>query len=160
MNGRAIRAVDVGQYILDEYGSMDAMKLQKLCYYVQAWSLAWDRGPVFQDRIEAWKKGPMIRALFDRHRGQYYIEDVGGDASRVRSDPQVRATIKDVVRFYLPKTGQELSELTHAERPWRDARDRDWVEDHENSQATIPIRTMTEYYKALARRRQPERNRA
>jgi hypothetical protein len=32
---------DVAKYILQQRGEMTAMKLQKLCYYAQAWSLAW-----------------------------------------------------------------------------------------------------------------------
>ena len=153
MNGQAIRAVDVGQYILDQYGPMDSMKLQKLCYYVQAWSLAWGRGPAFSDRIEAWKRGPMIRALYDRHRGQYHVSDVGGDAGKVRAKPLLRATIKDVVKFYMPKTGQGRSELTHAERPWREARARDFVCDDDNSEAEITQPSMRDYYGSLAKRR-------
>ena len=33
------KAEDVAQYILEKLGAMPAMKLQKLCYYSQAWSL-------------------------------------------------------------------------------------------------------------------------
>ncbi len=45
------RAVDVATYILDREGEMSAMKLQKLVYYSQAWSLVWDDRPLFDDRI-------------------------------------------------------------------------------------------------------------
>lgn len=33
---------DVATYILQKRGDMSCMKLQKLCYYAQAWSLVWD----------------------------------------------------------------------------------------------------------------------
>jgi len=33
---------DVAAYILDKRGPMSHMKLQKLVYYCQAWSLVWD----------------------------------------------------------------------------------------------------------------------
>lgn len=33
---------DVAEYILDKLQTTTAMKLEKLCYYCQAWSLAWD----------------------------------------------------------------------------------------------------------------------
>lgn len=39
-------AFDVAQYILSKYGSMSAMKLQKLVFYSQAWSLVWDDAPM------------------------------------------------------------------------------------------------------------------
>ena len=37
-----ITVFDVANYILNKQGSMSAMKLQKLVYYSQAWSLVWD----------------------------------------------------------------------------------------------------------------------
>ena len=37
-----IQVFDVAAYILEKIGSMTTMKLQKLVYYSQAWSLVWD----------------------------------------------------------------------------------------------------------------------
>ena len=45
-------ALDVAAYILEKRGQMTAMKLQKLVYYAQAWSMVWDEEPLFADRIE------------------------------------------------------------------------------------------------------------
>lgn len=36
------RVFDVAKYILHKKGPMTTMKLEKLTYYCQAWSLAWD----------------------------------------------------------------------------------------------------------------------
>ena len=33
---------DVAEYILSESDTITAMKLERLCYYAQAWSLVWD----------------------------------------------------------------------------------------------------------------------
>ena len=38
---------DVAAYILHRAGTMTAMKLQKLVFYSQAWSLVWDEKPLF-----------------------------------------------------------------------------------------------------------------
>lgn len=57
-------ALDVAQYILEQQGPMPAMKLHKLLYYAQAWSLVWDDEPLFPERIEAWINGPVIPDLF------------------------------------------------------------------------------------------------
>ena len=69
----AVRAIDVAAYILREQGKMPAMKLQKLVYYSQAWSLVWDDKSLFRDRIEAWANGPVIRNLYKAHRGQFLV---------------------------------------------------------------------------------------
>jgi len=39
---------DVAAYILSKKAPMPAMKLQKLVYYAQSWSLVWDDEPLFQ----------------------------------------------------------------------------------------------------------------
>jgi uncharacterized phage-associated protein len=46
-------AHDVAAYILRGQGEMTAMKLEKLVYYAQAWSLVWDEEPLFKERVEA-----------------------------------------------------------------------------------------------------------
>ena len=40
---------DVAKYILEKLGTLSTMKLQKLCYYCQAWSLVWDDTPLFDE---------------------------------------------------------------------------------------------------------------
>ena len=52
--GEPVGVQDVAQYILDTLDGVTTKKLQKLCYYAQAWSLVWDDAPLFGDRIEAW----------------------------------------------------------------------------------------------------------
>src|ERR1700730_81854 len=64
---------DVAAFIVNRQGEMSAMKLQKLVYYSQAWSLVWDDEPLFDDAIEAWANGPVVRALYARHRGQFKV---------------------------------------------------------------------------------------
>lgn len=65
---------DIAAYILDRCGSMSAMKLQKLVYYAQAWSLALYGRPIFDSPIQAWSNGPVNQELFDKHRGRFVLE--------------------------------------------------------------------------------------
>ena len=87
---------DAAKFILKETKAVTAMKLQKLCYYAQAWSLVWDEAPLFDDKIEAWANGPVIPALYDQHRGQYSISDLDcGDENNLT--PEQKGTIKKVI---------------------------------------------------------------
>jgi uncharacterized phage-associated protein len=115
-----VNVLDVAEYILKKRGAMSAMKLQKLVYYAQAWSLVWDERPLFAESFEAWANGPVCQVLYDAHRGRYTLETVGGDASRLDAD--ARETVDAVLEFYGGHTSQWLSDLTHQERPWDDAR--------------------------------------
>ena len=141
-----VSAHDVAAYILREHGPTSAMKLQKLVYYAQAWSLVWDDRQLFDDPIEAWANGPVVRGLYERHRGQFEVRDwPWGDADRL--DRDARETIEAVVDYYGGRSAQVLSDLTHRELPWREARQ--GVPDGERGHRTISLATMAEYYASL-----------
>lgn len=138
---------DVAQYILERQGPMTTWKLQKLCYYSQAWSLVWDDIPLFEERIEAWANGPVVPALYEKHRGQFTISRIGGHPSALDKDQ--RETIDAVLATYGDKTSQWLSELTHAEAPWQDARTRGGLSLGERGNSEITLDDMAEYYGGL-----------
>lgn len=58
-----VSCFDVVKYILEKQGPMSQMKLHKLLYYCQAWSLVWDDMPLFHERLEAWGSGPVVPEL-------------------------------------------------------------------------------------------------
>ncbi|MEP7012721.1 MAG: type II toxin-antitoxin system antitoxin SocA domain-containing protein [Acidobacteriota bacterium] len=140
-------ANDVAAYILQQRGSMTAMKLQKLVYYSQAWSLVWDERPLFQARIEAWANGPVVPTLYAEHRGQFKVATwPKGDPNKLKSAE--RETIDAVLNFYGDKTSQWLSDLIHGERPWLDARA--GLLPEERGEALITLAGMAEYYGSLS----------
>ena len=62
---------DIAKYILEKYESLPTMKLQKLVYYSQAWSLAWDNEPLFYEEIKAWANGPVVEELYELLKGKF-----------------------------------------------------------------------------------------
>lgn len=100
----------------------DHHKLEKLCYYSQAWSLVWDERRLFPERFEAWANGPVCPDLYHAHKGMFKITrgDIHGDPSNIDEDGT--STIDAVLNAYGKMGAYQLSELTHSERPWRDAR--------------------------------------
>jgi len=140
---------DVAQYILSKSGRLTTWKLQKLCYYVQAWSLVWDDKPLFKEKIEAWVNGPVIPALYSRHQGRFYITDknITGEPSNITK--QQRDTIDAILDSYGTKSSTWLSELTHSESPWHDTRIRANLSCGERGNAEIKLDKMAEYYGGL-----------
>lgn len=118
-----VSVFDVAKYILQKTGPITAMKLQKLVYYSQAWSLVWDEAKLFDSKIEAWSNGAVIRDLFDAHRGCFnvnkrtFTEANENNLSRTQTD-----TVDAVLLAYGGLTAQQLSDLNHQERPWIEAR--------------------------------------
>jgi uncharacterized phage-associated protein len=139
-------AHDVAAYILTRRSPISAMKLQKLVYYSQAWSLVWDDRPLFPERIQAWANGPVVRELYERHRGQFDVRAwPQGDPDALDAD--ARETVDAVLDYYGPKTAQWLSDLTHREDPWKHARR--GIPEGERGTREISLEAMMDYYSNL-----------
>lgn len=137
---------DVAQYILAQRGEMSAMKLQKLVYYAQAWHCAWTDDVLFHNRIEAWKDGPVCPDLWQLHARSYRVSKLRkGDMNRLTDDE--RDTIDRILTFYGERSPQWLSDLTHMEDPWREARR--GVHPGAPSNAEISPAAMGRYYSSL-----------
>jgi len=98
------------------------LKLQKLCYYAQAWHCALNDGePLFSERIEAWAHGPVVPDVYRRFRG-YRWETI--DPEDVRDNPyhalsgDVLDLLQEVWEKYGALSAKQLERLTHSEAPW------------------------------------------
>ena len=137
---------DVAAYILESSGQMTTMKLQKLVYYCQAWSLVWEERPLFEAQIEAWANGPVVPALYNEHRGIYSIDSwKGGDSKNLTVGD--RSSIDAVLEYYGGRSSQWLIDLTHNEDPWRNARKGMGLTERGNNK--INHSDIAEYYSSL-----------
>lgn len=144
-----IHVKTVAEYIVRQFGVMPAVKLQKLVYYCQAWSLVWEDKPMFDARIEAWANGPVVPDLYNVHRGNYSVMPgmfIPGDRPLELTEKD-RNIIDTILGYYGDKSSQWLSDLTHAEYPWKNARV--GVPDGERSNKEITLESMSEYYSSL-----------
>lgn len=137
---------DVANYILDKKGPMSTWKLQKLCYYAQAWTLAWEARPLFHDEFEAWANGPVCPGLFEMHKGQYMVDHISKGSHENLSEADVE-NIDIVLEAYGDKDPYWLREQTHAEDPWREARGD--TPEGAPSKATISKDSMGRFYGSL-----------
>jgi uncharacterized phage-associated protein len=140
---------DVAVYILKKTGPISAMKLQKLVYYSQAWSLVWDDKILFRNKIEAWASGPVVRELYDKHRGMFTVRarDFEQFISGNAPTNEQRETIDAVLEAYGDKSAQWLSDQTHAETPWKKART--GLSESQRGSEVISLESMSEYYSSL-----------
>jgi len=138
---------DVAKYILQQTGEITAIKLQKLVYYSQAWSLVWDEKPLFPERIEAWANGPVVPELYQVHKGAFAVNEAmfGGEPKNLTKDE--KETIDAVIKTYGDKPSQWLSDLTHIEEPWKNARE--GLQMGERGNREISLASMAEYYGSL-----------
>lgn len=133
--------LDVAQFILNETGPITTMKLQKLVYYSQAWSTVWDDDVLFDEPIEAWKNGPVVRDLWEATRGQFRASSITASDPTSLSPAQVE-TVGRVLEFYGKHDAQWLSDLTHLEDPWKNA-----YQKGQNTEITPS--ELSEYYSSI-----------
>ncbi len=139
-------SLDVAAYILAKRGPLTTIKLQKLVYYTQAWSLVWDEQPLFRDKIEAWASGPVIPRLYQAHKGRFIVGRIpGGNARKLKATQ--KETVDAVLGYYGRKSAQWLVDLTHKERPWRKARGN--LPPGQRSHNVISHESMASYYISL-----------
>jgi len=137
-------ASDIANYFVwlanehEEYGeNITNLKLQKLVYYAQGFSLAWNNKPLFADPIVAWMHGPVVINLYGKfkHLGAGAIP-TPEDFSPEAIDPDTRQLLKKVYDVYGQFSAWGLRNLTHDEAPWKDT----------DLNAEIPLRTMHDFF--------------
>lgn len=113
---------DVAKYILEWQSPMSTWKLQKLCYYCQAWHYTWTERPLFAETFEAWRNGPVCPDLFHEHQGKYMVSaaEIKGNSGNITADE--KESIDAVLDDYGKMEPYDLRELTHFEDPWKNAR--------------------------------------
>lgn len=136
---------DVAAYIIGKTGEITAMKLQKLVYYAQAWHAVWSDHTLFDEEIQAWANGPVCTVLYQKHKGQFRVSVWPyGDATKLDADEADSVDV--ILASYGAFTAHQLSEMTHREDPWIDARD--GLVDGVRSNRPITVGAMVEYYSA------------
>ena len=138
----------LADYLLTKLGRLETLKLQKLLYYCNGWSLGLTGKPIFTDAIEAWKHGPVIPHIYRQHSRE---ASVGSwpNGNHTSLSPVDRAVADAVIKSYGALSGWALREMTHRESPWLEA----WEESEYGKIRNVKItpEAMDEYFTAEAR---------
>ncbi len=98
--------------------TVEVLKLQKLLYYCNAWSITLRKSPLFSDAIQAWKHGPVVASIYAYHRGKIVLEDPIPEGDKDRLSQLDTEFINSVLDAYAPLSGWALRNRTHLEDPW------------------------------------------
>jgi len=118
---------DVANYFLvlvdREAGDLiTQLKLQKLIYFAQGANLALFEKPLFEEPIEAWEHGPVVREL-RKSFGQFRSDviPIPGEIEFDIYSTQQKELIYKVYKKYGEHTAAYLRNLTHGHPTWIDA---------------------------------------
>lgn len=140
---KGVSIFDVAATLLS-FEDMTHKKLQKLCYYAQAWFLALFKKPLFNERFEAWVHGPVSRKLYDIYK-DYGWNTIAQPKTGVHiGEEDIKDFLGIIFNTYGGFDGDELEALTHSEWPWIKARA--GLEEWEPSTKYIEEDTMKEFY--------------
>lgn len=122
-----LTAKKVADYFLslvdEEAGdSLTNLKLQKLVYYAQGFSLVLLGDRLFPEPIEAWEHGPVVPALyrsFKEHGSQPIPPPV--HLNRDEYPAAVVELLDEVYAVYGQFSASKLRRMTHEEPPWKEA---------------------------------------
>ncbi len=134
---------DVADYFLsktdEEAGDVISnLKLQKLVYYAQGFTLAVTGKPLFNEEIEAWQHGPVVPDLYHKYKdhGAYGIPaPTNVDFSKFSSE--IKEILDEVYDVYGQFSAWKLRNMTHGEAPWKNTKMGD----------VISLSSMSEYFK-------------
>lgn len=120
---RDLSVLEVAKYISSKKERLTTMKLQKLVYYCQAWSLAKHDIPLFPEDFQAWPNGPVCFELFRKHKGDFMLpHGFLNDVESKQFSPEQLEIMDGVLLHYGGKPPEILSKMTHDELPWNEAR--------------------------------------
>lgn len=149
MTAQMYSVFDVANWFMRK-GALVHKKIQKLCYYAQAWSYVFNNEPMIDSDFEAWVHGPVNRQLWNELKkyGYFDIEpDVLSQKAKAITDIKVLNVLEQVWATYGEYTGFELERLSHSEPPWLKARE--GYKDTEPSAVKIDPVLMKSYYSSL-----------
>ena len=123
-----LKAYEVSLYFLFRARELEAgdtisnLKMQKLLYYAQGHFLATYQIPLFNEKIQAWKYGPVVKEVYDRFKiyGNLAIDfkELDNFDSSIYTQEHL-----DTLPFVFNRyniSAKELVDKTHSEAPWKE----------------------------------------
>lgn len=146
-----INISDACEWFLQK-GSVSHKKLQKLCFYAQAWSYALKDDPLILDdngkplQFQAWVHGPVAPVLYQKYSGNGW-NSIPPENRELNINSDDLELLNSVWYTYGDSSGNALEALSHTEMPWINACV--GVKDGESSNKEIDVEDMKKYYKSI-----------
>ena len=117
------------------------LKLQKMLYYLQGFFIAIFDKKLFEEPIEAWQYGPVVKDVYFHFKafGPSSIS-LNGDEKIIELLPNEEELFRDVMEEYGQFSAIKLMNMTHEELPWKKT-------FNENPQGEISFESLKEYFK-------------
>lgn len=119
-------AIDIANWFINQFDKESGdvvthLKVQKLLYYAEAWTQLLLERQLFEENIEAWAHGPVVREVFDTFK-DFGWQPLSISEELKKIDPEVEDVLFQVMDAYGEASAKTLENMTHMDRPWINAR--------------------------------------
>lgn len=124
-------ASEIANYFIELASRVDEndltnLKLQKLLYFAQGKYLAETGKPLFEDKIEAWQYGPVVRNIYMNFKacGSFPITAFDKPVKKANIDDQTKKFLEGIWNSYAKYSANYLVKETHKNgSPWKEIYD-------------------------------------
>lgn len=125
-NNAEVREHEATNDDYEVYEGITHLKLQKLLYYAQGISLGMFGKPLFEENIEAWQHGPVVREVyscfcsFGRNNIEIRMDEQKEDIiKRIENNREVSEILNLTYDNFAIYTAWQLRQMTHEDNtPW------------------------------------------
>lgn len=117
---RTYSALAVANYILQNSDTaITNLKLQKMLYFIQGFSLSRRNKPIFDDEIQAWTYGPVVPVVY-REYMDYGSSPISKTApADIIIEPDIRSFLNALINSMRGYSAADLVRMTHlSDTPW------------------------------------------
>ncbi len=109
--GRVLKGSDIAKYILSKI-SCTHLKIEKLVYLCFADYICKTKKPLFDDKIYAFKYGPIVKSVYDNYK------KYGGEKIKESYDPNNAERILEEIDLS-EENAEKIKSHPESESPWR-----------------------------------------
>jgi uncharacterized phage-associated protein len=146
MSIETLSVTRISEYIITRFyldkdkASISNLKLQKLLYFVQGEAIKQHGICAFEEEIEAWDYGPVVRSVYDRFK-VFGAGPINRDYDTPTITGDIKIVIDTVIDKYANASAWRMVQETH--KP-----DTPWYNAFQNGEAIISKASMIQYFKA------------
>ena len=135
-------ALTIAKWIINKIHP-EPLKLQKLLYLAQGYSYAFYDRPLFNDELEAWVHGPVVRKVYNIFKN-YQHNSIDTNFEIEELDDEAKDVLNYVINHFAKYDAKYLEKLSHEQEPW--ILSREGLDPDERNDKTIAKETIANYF--------------
>ena len=145
-----LNSIDVANFFIDlaksdPYNDMTNIRVNKMLFFAQGWSLVRRGKPLFKEDLRAWQYGPVVPSVYKAFQpcGNQKIVDFSGKFDPDKFSSEEIELLLDVSREYDKYSTTKLVNMTHEKgTPWQQV-----YREHESK--VITKESILQYFETL-----------